>query len=355
MNGARLASRAFAALLICSTSSVWAQTVVGDDQMDSSVQVDWSVIDRLGPAPSLPDMLKKPQPAKAVESRAAKAANQAERNVVFHRLANDRPGAPEQPRKTADAAPPPPEAAKPAAHSAPTIDPARVKVSRSDAPPPIAIAPPPAPAAAPVGAGAAKPAIPTLTPVSAAKEPPPPAIIADVPVPAKAPPKIAAAPAPVAAPPVAAPPPPAPVAAPPQAAEPSQQQVAALSPPAATEAHPPSGTAAADGIIRKNDILTILFQPDDNQLPGGAQAALTQLAQRLSRDDSLSLQLLAYAEGDASNISKARRLSLSRALTVRKVLMDLGVRSTRIEVRALGNKRDGTDPIDRVDAMIAAH
>ena len=75
----------------------------------------------------------------------------------------------------------------------------------------------------------------------------------------------------------------------------------------------------------------------------------------MSRDDTMTLQLLAYADGDAANISKARRLSLSRAFEVRKVLMDFGVRSTRIEVRALGNKRDGNDPIDRVDALITAH
>ncbi len=46
--------------------------------------------------------------------------------------------------------------------------------------------------------------------------------------------------------------------------------------------------------------------------------------------------------------SKARRLSLSRALAVRAFLIDQGVRSTRMDVRALGDKvQDG--PSDRVD------
>jgi outer membrane protein OmpA-like peptidoglycan-associated protein len=127
--------------------------------------------------------------------------------------------------------------------------------------------------------------------------------------------------------------------------------VAALPAPAPT----PSSNTPVDGVIKRGDTLTVLFRPDENQLPNGATPALTQLAQRMSRDDSLTLQLLAYAEGDSSNISKARRLSLSRALEVRKVLMELGVRSTRIEVRALGNKHDGADPIDRVDALVTSH
>ena len=47
-------------------------------------------------------------------------------------------------------------------------------------------------------------------------------------------------------------------------------------------------------------------------------------------------------------MAAARRLSLSRALQVRSYLIDQGVRSTRIDVRALGaNVPSG--PADRVD------
>ena len=130
--------------------------------------------------------------------------------------------------------------------------------------------------------------------------------------------------------------------------------MASLPTPAETPKSRPA-SLSGDGVVDKGDILTILFAADDSQLPAGAQPALTSLAKRMSRDDSMTLQLLAYADGDASNISKARRLSLSRALEVRRVLMDMGVRSTRIEVRALGNKQDGTGPIDRVDALITSH
>ena len=49
--------------------------------------------------------------------------------------------------------------------------------------------------------------------------------------------------------------------------------------------------------------------------------------------------------------SQARRLSLSRALTVRSYLISQGVRSTRIDVRALG-ARASDGPADRVDLLI---
>jgi hypothetical protein len=44
---------------------------------------------------------------------------------------------------------------------------------------------------------------------------------------------------------------------------------------------------------------------------------------------------------------------LSRALSVRAFLIKNGVRSTRIDVRALGNKATD-EPLNRVDVMVVA-
>jgi len=61
--------------------------------------------------------------------------------------------------------------------------------------------------------------------------------------------------------------------------------------------------------------------------------------------------LKAFAAGNAETASQARRLSLSRALAVRSFLIDKGIESTRMDVRALGTKfEDG--PPDRVDILI---
>jgi outer membrane protein OmpA-like peptidoglycan-associated protein len=54
------------------------------------------------------------------------------------------------------------------------------------------------------------------------------------------------------------------------------------------------------------------------------------------------------AEGDSS---RARRLALARAIEARAVLLSAGIRSTRIDVRALGKPADASDP-DRVEVSL---
>ena len=75
------------------------------------------------------------------------------------------------------------------------------------------------------------------------------------------------------------------------------------------------------------------------------------MAGRLSADEALRVQLNAYAAESGDQSSQARRLSLSRALAVRAYLIDKGVRSTRLDVRALGQPQDD-GPADRVDLVV---
>ncbi len=103
--------------------------------------------------------------------------------------------------------------------------------------------------------------------------------------------------------------------------------------------------------LSQNHKRLVAFEKDGAHLPDQIRTSLTQLAERLASDTALQIQLLAYAQGDEDNASKARRLSLSRALSVRSFLIDQGVRSTRIEVRALGNKVP-EGPADRVDILV---
>jgi hypothetical protein len=65
-----------------------------------------------------------------------------------------------------------------------------------------------------------------------------------------------------------------------------------------------------------------------------------------------TFNVMAYAAGPADDPSTARRLSLSRALAVRSVLIFEGIPSVRIYVRALGSNA-GDGPIDRVDVTRA--
>jgi outer membrane protein OmpA-like peptidoglycan-associated protein len=80
-------------------------------------------------------------------------------------------------------------------------------------------------------------------------------------------------------------------------------------------------------------------------LAGDVSSALETGASRV--------QLEAYGGAPGDKSSEARRLSLKRALTVRQLLIDNGVPSNRIDVRAMGGA-DDKGPNDRVDVFVRA-
>ena len=67
---------------------------------------------------------------------------------------------------------------------------------------------------------------------------------------------------------------------------------------------------------------------------------------------SARIQLEAYGGKQGDKSSDARRLSLKRALIVRQLLIDDGIPSERIDVRAMGGASDGAP--DRVDIFVRA-
>lgn len=197
-------------------------------------------------------------------------------------------------------------------------------------------------------------------------------------VPAKAPPEPTPAPAVLAA----APQPPAEASArpaesaPPAAAESTGTGESTPPPPpavAAPEPAPPasgttgSSTTAAAGAkqeapqqaalppagskVEPGSSVRVVFDASASKLPDDSLEGLKGLVASVVDESNLRLQLLAYAGGESLSSSKARRLSLSRALAVRSFLIENGLRSTRIDVRALGNKTDD-DPVNRVDINV---
>ncbi len=149
---------------------------------------------------------------------------------------------------------------------------------------------------------------------------------------------------------------PEPAPAPPPEPEP----VAAPEPPPAPEpvAEPAPVVAALPaavpvGGMAPGEEMRLLFDGDSAELAGDASTQLSDLAAQLTADEGLRVQVKAYASGSGGSASTARRISLSRALAVRAHLIGEGVRSTRIDVRALGNKsEDG--PAERVDVVLVA-
>jgi len=305
------------AIGMAGTGVVHAQDLVGGRP---EVEVDNSVLDQLGPAATLPGLFLDETPSagvtkitlippKSLRARAGKTIK-THHHLVVTGPTNCEPGTihlhpiRHHVRKHHHARPKAVKQAVPAA-------------TREEVPAPV---PTPAPAPAkssPVSLTPAAPA-PMAAPSPAPVQPP-----TQVPTPTPVPPA-AAVPAPSAAP------------------------AAGTGPVALTAQQPtaPDSTLAAT----QETLSTITFDKDSARLPDGARDMLAHLASRMSEDATLEVQLLAYAAGDEENASKARRLSLSRALAVRSFLIDQGVRSTRIEVRALGNKVPDGSP-DRVDII----
>jgi len=116
--------------------------------------------------------------------------------------------------------------------------------------------------------------------------------------------------------------------------------------PALTEA--PAPLAAPTLAVEKGDIDDIItksghviffdFAPSATGLTAQNKADLKEVANTVKADNRLAIRLIAYAKNPEFASSKARRTSLSRALTIRDFLLKEGIPSSKIEVHALGNR-----------------
>lgn len=97
--------------------------------------------------------------------------------------------------------------------------------------------------------------------------------------------------------------------------------------------------------------LTVSFQGNTSDLDADGMTKLDNIVAQLKTAGS-RLQVRAYATGEDGSKSSARRISLSRALSVRSYLMDKGIKPNRVDVRALGTDTDKS-PLDRVDLVFA--
>jgi outer membrane protein OmpA-like peptidoglycan-associated protein len=140
----------------------------------------------------------------------------------------------------------------------------------------------------------------------------------------------------------------------PKSAPPPVKVAAAEPPPAQTPApdeHPAKD--ADNGLSKRGEIL---FKHDATD-PAPAQFdGLKLLAGDLTsalQAGATRIQLQAYGGAPGDKGSDARRLSLKRALAIRQVLIDNGVPSTKIDVRAMGGIDDHGNT-DRVDVYVRA-
>lgn len=98
-------------------------------------------------------------------------------------------------------------------------------------------------------------------------------------------------------------------------------------------------------------VAVLSFAPGDPEI-GAAHIKLLErspIVRTLRAEGGRSLRILAYASAIDNSQSGPRRISLSRALSVRAWLLKQGVTPERIEVRALGERTGGKDPADSVE------
>jgi outer membrane protein OmpA-like peptidoglycan-associated protein len=123
----------------------------------------------------------------------------------------------------------------------------------------------------------------------------------------------------------------------------------------ATPPPPPVSANAATTAAPTKAGLRVTFAPGQSDLSPESATAIKQLTTQLGASESATYSISAYAPGKPDDPSTARRLSLSRAMSVRTALVADGVPSPRIFVRALGapnanaGARASEDPPDRVD------
>jgi len=147
---------------------------------------------------------------------------------------------------------------------------------------------------------------------------------------------------------------------------PSEVPPAAALAPLPAETAPPAATAASAAVPA-----TEAAQPTAPAAPASVRIAFASGKADLTPDGTQSIKqfagsapkggngaingainVAAYAAGSPDDASTARRLSLSRALAVRDALIQDGIPSARIYVRALGSQA-GSGPADRVDISMA--
>ena len=83
---------------------------------------------------------------------------------------------------------------------------------------------------------------------------------------------------------------------------------------------------------------SVSFQTGAIRLGNEAVRVLNKVYSQMKTDLKLRIQLRGYAGDPNLDSFVAQRLSRDRAMAVRKYLIECGARSTRIDVRALGNR-----------------
>lgn len=126
--------------------------------------------------------------------------------------------------------------------------------------------------------------------------------------------------------------------------------------PAATPAPKPAEQPKVAAVVPQAaapNLSRIDFSGTDTEVSAAGRAQLEQIAAGAKDDRNIRIQVKAYADSATETDVWKRRVSLRRAQNVRRILLDNGIESFRILVRALGAPGPDDDaPGNRVDIEI---
>lgn len=105
--------------------------------------------------------------------------------------------------------------------------------------------------------------------------------------------------------------------------------------------------------VKEEALVTLKYDAGDTSIGRkNAKKIKADVIPMLRNNPAWRVQIQSFASSpEDGNDTDARRTSLSRALSIRAYLIDEGLKSQRIDIRALGSKTDRS-PADRVDVII---
>jgi outer membrane protein OmpA-like peptidoglycan-associated protein len=268
-------------------------------QQRSGVVVDWSVLDEMargGVATGRPQRLAEPEASRAPR-RTARRASPAPRSLAQAPRSSGRISQAIAPAGDVQLRPPPP----------PTVMPEQTAAVPVTQPPPVSDSASASPAPAPAAVVSDAPPAPSVSAPAGGTTTSEPA------------PAVSGAPSPA------------------PGTDSTGTQVAAL--PSARPAGPPPNARVA-------------FAGDSGELNDSGKGELRSVIDQMKRQGDARLRIEGYAIGGDDGGTRARRLSLSRALAIRAYLMDQGIASTRMDVYARGNQTPEGTAADRVDLTV---
>ncbi len=106
-----------------------------------------------------------------------------------------------------------------------------------------------------------------------------------------------------------------------------------------------------DSERHESAFITVPFMPGDEKASGDVIKRIeAEVIPLLKANPGWRVQIQAFSSPDNEVRSSARRTALSRALSVRELLIDKGIDAPRMDIRALGMETD-RDPLDRIDLV----